>query len=103
MLRYYPQTTVLEAQRTTLADFEIMVDAYVLRNLDKKQELYMQAWAMAQVESTTKKGERIYKNFKDFFDYEKELDHIKGFYENKKENKKEINIYKKIAKMNGGE
>lgn len=88
--------SVLEAKRTTLADFEVMQEAYMLRNIDEQFMTYLQAWTNAQVQATDKKGKPVYKKFKDFFDYDKILKELKE----ENNNKMEISVYQRLAEIN---
>ena len=52
-----------------------------LKKLDEAHHIYRQAWLnriVKQTEMRGKKEEYIFKNFKDFFDYEKEYIEITG-------------------------
>ncbi|WP_138158778.1 hypothetical protein [Peptoniphilus catoniae] len=90
-----------EIKATTLADFEVMLKAYSLNQIDKRYIASFIAWQSALARSNDKKGKPVYRKFKDLFDYEKELKQV----EDKKIeiSEKEINIYNKISEMNGGE
>lgn len=100
MLRYYPNMTVLEAQRVTLAEFEVMSEAHMLRKIDEQFVIYSQAWAIVQAQATDKHGKPVYKNFNKFFDYEKMLKQAKGDEINLQNKNTNINFYKELSRLN---
>lgn len=63
--------TLLEAKRTTLAEFDVYAKSYAIRQVNEMNRLHQQAWLNAQVQATNKKGKPVYKRFDKFFDYEK--------------------------------
>lgn len=69
----YPAMTMEEIQRTTLADLEVMRRAYEMRRVDDLFLASFTAWQGAAARGTDRKGKPIYKSFKDFFNYEKEM------------------------------
>lgn len=55
--------------------------AYQLRQVDRQHEMHLQAWIDNQATATKQQGKKtipVYRKFKDFFDYEKELKNIEG-------------------------
>lgn len=55
--------------------------AYRLRQVDKQQSMHLQAWLNHQVTSTKEQGKKqipVYKDFKEFFDYEKLMKEIES-------------------------
>lgn len=102
LIRYYPNMTVLEARRTTIADFEVLIKAKKLANIDKKFELSMQAWLNQQVQATKKNGKNYvpyYKTFKDFFDYAGTLEKAMMTEEEKDKKEKEVTSRKELLEM----
>ncbi|MDL2310485.1 hypothetical protein LJC13_00735 [Peptostreptococcaceae bacterium OttesenSCG-928-C18] len=91
--------TVLEAQRVTLAEFEVMTEAHMLRRVDKQFDIHLQAWTNAQAQATDKKGRAYFKTFDKFFDYEKMLKKVKGE-ELLETNKINTDFYKKLSELN---
>lgn len=59
-----------EVENITLAEYLIRMKAYRLQQVDKTFEIATQAWFNNQVKATDKDGRSIYRNFKDFFDFE---------------------------------
>ena len=73
--------SVLEAKRTTLADMEVLMTAQGMRAVDMRFESAIYAWDNLRIQQTKKKGKKtipLYASFQDFFDYEKELERLKG-------------------------
>ena len=65
----------------TFREYSFEIHAYRLRHLDERHRMHLQAWTSHQVTSTKKQGDKtvpVFKSFKDFFDYEKELKEIEG-------------------------
>lgn len=56
--------------------------AHSLKQIDKEYDMHLQAWLNNQVKASkeTSKGKFIpvYKEFKDFFDYEKKINEVQG-------------------------
>lgn len=60
----------------TLYEYEARMYAYRLKQVDKDLEMHQQAWLNHQVTKTKEQGSKrvsVYRNFKDFYDYKKEL------------------------------
>ena len=58
----------------TLFEHRIRMKAYQLSDIDRERDMHWQAWLNWQVQATKRSGKKIvpiYKNFKQFFDYEK--------------------------------
>lgn len=58
-----------------------MLKAYELRKLDEEHMIHLQAWANVRAKATKKVGKAfksVYKNFKQFFDFEKRENEILG-------------------------
>lgn len=65
----------------TLEEYRLRMKAYQLRRVDKEYEMHLQAWLNHAVTATKKQGEKyvpVFKEFKDFFDYEKRIKEIEG-------------------------
>lgn len=53
--------------------------SYSLQRVDKEYDYHLQAWLSQQVQATEQRGKKavsVYKNFKDFFDYEERVNEI---------------------------
>lgn len=60
----------------TLPEYSYQMKAYALSRVDKEHDMHLQAWLNDNVRATKSKGKetvRVYKSFKDFFDYEKRI------------------------------
>lgn len=68
--------TPLEAKRTTPVDFNYMVEALKLKEVDRSYWVHMQAWASQQIKATKKNGKPRFKDFSSFFDYEEAIDKV---------------------------
>lgn len=92
-----PNMTVLEARRTTLADFEVMAKAHQKREFENLFNLHLSAWLHNQVKATDERGKPYYKEFQEFFDYEERLAMVDDRVKKQKEN--EISEHKKLMEM----
>lgn len=66
------------------------MEAYLLQKVDREHELHLQAWLNNQVKAEKKVGKTskpVFKEFKDFFDYEKRIADVTG-----KKVEKEVDI-----------
>ena len=62
-----------------LDEYLLLMKAYNLKRVDKEYDYHLQAWLSQQVQATeqrSKKSVPVYKNFKDFFDYEERVNEI---------------------------
>lgn len=65
----------------TIYEYNIRMTAYQLAYVDRKKEIYMQAWANQQIQATRESGKKVvpvYNTFEKFFDYKKEENEILG-------------------------
>lgn len=71
----------------TMREYNILSEAYALKYVDKERDLHELAFLTFAATATKKSGKPVYKTFKKFFDYEKELERVKrkGLEETKKE------------------
>lgn len=68
--------SVKDIEQMTVYEFNVRMLSFRLSELDRQQELHMQAWLSQQVQATTGTGKRtkpMYQTFKEFFDYEEQL------------------------------
>lgn len=73
----YPQMSMLDIKRMTLADFEVLQEAYALRQVDERFLASYEAWQSAQVQASDKKGKAVVRKFRQLFDYQKEIKEIR--------------------------
>lgn len=55
--------------------------AFQLKRIDKEYDMHKQAWLNFAVQGTKEQGKKqvsVYKNFKDFFDYDKRIEEVEG-------------------------
>ena len=75
--RYFGFTSFEQVDQLTLAEYEIMMEALELRMLDESLHEHRQAFLNFVVKAEKKAGKGktkpVYKRFRQFFDYEKEL------------------------------
>ena len=92
--------TVLEARRVTLAEFEVMTEAHMLRRVDNQFDIHLQAWAISQAQATDKRGKPYFRTFDKFFNYEEAINRVRGIEEDIKINRIDSNFYKKLSELN---
>jgi len=62
----------------TYFEYEARMYAFRLSEVDKEYDMHLQAWLSHHVSATNKSGKPQFKNFKDFFDYEKQIKDIES-------------------------
>lgn len=70
-----------EVECMTLEEYAYRMKAYALTRVDIEYDMHMQAWLNVQAGSTKKKGKETvpkFKDFKEFFDYEKQVQSVLG-------------------------
>lgn len=68
-----------EAEEMTLREYSYMMHVFNLKRIDQERDLHMQAYLNHAVTSTKSIGKKqvpAYKTFKDFYDYEKEINRL---------------------------
>lgn len=83
----------------SLEEYSDRIHAHRLKQVDNEYLMHQQAWINHKVTATTKKGESVYKNFKDFYDYEANLKEIENPTP-KKITSKQKNMARIAAKIN---
>lgn len=61
----------------TMREYNILSEAYALKYVDKERDLHELAYLTFSATATKKSGKPVYKTFKKFFDYDKELEKVK--------------------------
>lgn len=72
---------IRDIERMTLYEYEIRKTACQIDTLNRRREIHEQAWANHNVQATKKAGNKevpYFKNFRQFFDYEKQFNEIMG-------------------------
>ena len=62
-----------------LDEYLLLMKAFNLKRVDTEYDYHLQAWLSQQVQETEQRGKKsvpVYKNFKDFFDYEERVNEI---------------------------
>lgn len=66
----------------TFYEYELRMKAYELKMIDEEYRIHRQAWVNREVKAEKKTGKNkmkpVYTKFKDFFDYEKMVDMVRG-------------------------
>lgn len=90
----------------TLYEYEARMYSYRLQQVDEEQKMHQQAWLNHQVTMTKEQGDKqvpVFKSYKDFFNYEKELNAVeKEFTGTKKITAKMRKLAQIAKKANGG-
>lgn len=63
----------------TFPEYLYRMKAYNLSKIDKEYDMHLQAWINREINMKKQQGKNtvyVYKEFKDFFDYEKRLNEI---------------------------
>ena len=78
--RYLGFTSFEQVDRLTIAQYEIMMEALRYRIVDDEYRAHRQAFLNFAAQAQKKSGKKtvpVYKRFRNFFDYEKELKNVK--------------------------
>ncbi len=100
--RYLGFTSFDQVDQLTIAQYEIMMEALELRMLDQDFYEHRQAFLNLAVQAQKKAGKGktrpVYRTFKQFFDYDRELDKLKS---RKKQKKSRFSGIGKLLKKGG--
>lgn len=93
--RYLDLKTISAVDSMLLFEYKMLMKAYSLKSLDYDYKAHKQAWINQQVQATKEQGKKtipVYRNFKQFFDYEKMEQELLGnkFIQKKKEKPNEF-------------
>lgn len=86
-MRYLHIYDTLEIARMSFNEYLMRMKVYQLQLLDKRELMHEQAWINYNVQATKMQGKKeipVYRNFKDFFDKEKQERAILGIKEHKR-------------------
>ena len=93
--RYFGFTTFDQVDNLTITQYEIMVEALELRMLDESLHEHRQAFLNYAAQAEKPAGTRpVYRTFRQFFDYKKELKKLKS-----KKKKKADSRFSGIGKL----
>lgn len=80
--RFLDFTSFEEVDRLTFPEYELLMEAVRLRQVDKDYRNHLQAFLNFAVKAQKKAGKNkskpVYGKFKRFYDYEKEVARVKG-------------------------
>lgn len=65
----------------TLAEYELRMESYELKVVNKRLDMATQAFFNANVQAVDDDGKPIYKNFDDFYDYISAINKVRSKYE----------------------
>ncbi|HGC9023449.1 TPA: hypothetical protein ACG5PZ_000018 [Streptococcus agalactiae] len=54
----------------TVREYNLRMKGYLIKHLETERNIYLSAFIKRNVEATNQSGEYIYKDFKDFYDYD---------------------------------
>ena len=96
-IRFLDYKSLEEVDRLTIAEYKLLMDGVRLKEIDKDYRNHLQAFLNFSVRAEKKTGKGkskpVYTKFKQFYDYEKELEKV-----NKKKKSRFEGIGKLLAK-----
>lgn len=75
-LRYF-NLKIEEIDRLTLPEYDLLMEAYNLREIDRADERHQQAWLGVVAGATKKDGKPVYKKYPSFFDKDAEEEKLR--------------------------
>lgn len=79
-MRYLGYTSLEQVDRLTIPEYELLMEGVQLRLVDQDYRNHLQAFLGLQVRAEKKTGKNkrkpVYRTFRDFYDYEKEINKI---------------------------
>ena len=72
--RYLGFKSFAEVDRLTIPEYELLMEAVRLQQVDADYRQHLQAWLNFSVQATNKKGKPRFSKFKKFYDYEAALE-----------------------------
>ena len=80
--RYLDFKSFAEVDRLTIPEYELLMEAVRLKQVDKDYRNHLQAFLNFAVKAEKKSGKNkskpVYSKFKRFYDYEKEIEKVSG-------------------------
>ncbi len=70
-----------EVDDMTILEYRLRCEAFNLEMVDRSYFAHLSAWLSFKAQATRQSGKKsvpVYNHFKKFFDYDKELDNVKG-------------------------
>lgn len=75
----YGVSSLTEAKRMTIEEFNVRKRGYLMQRLDRERELYLQAYLNRLVKATDKSGKQyVYGKFEDFYNEAKQRNAVLG-------------------------
>lgn len=78
--RYLEFKSLAEVDRLTIPEYNLLMEAFRLRQVDQEYNAHLQAWLNFAVKARKKTGKGksrpVYSKFKRFYDYEKRLEEV---------------------------
>ena len=96
--RFFGFTTFKEVDDLTIHQYKIMKKALRFRQVDDEYAIHKLAYETFRASATKKQGRRetpVYRTFKQFYDYEHELDKAEKAFDDKDNKFKDLIDYKK--------
>lgn len=94
--RYLGFKSLAEVDRLTIPEYELLMEAYQLNQVDEDRKIHWQAFLNFAVQAKKKAGKHktrpVYNSFGKFYDYEKELTNVR-------KKKKQINKFSGIGNL----
>lgn len=106
--RYFGYTSFDQVDQLTIRQYNILVDALKLRNVDMDYRNHLQAYLNFAVQATKKNGKKqkpVYTTFQKFYDYEGEARRAAGKEPSKKDRFANLSHYlheKQLQEEEGG-
>lgn len=86
-----------QVDKITIPEYKLLMKAAELKMIDKSYLIHIQAFETLRVKATKgKKGKLVYKRFKDFFNYEEEINKVMN-----KNRENNLDRYKKFLQRKG--
>src|SRR5699024_7775069 len=100
--RYLGFNYLYDIEVLTFNEYRLRMKAFELAEIDKRYYMHLQAWLNHQVTATKEQGSKqvgVFKKFKEFFDYEKEINLVENK-ETKKLTDKQRETARHVAYIN---
>lgn len=78
-LGLYGVSSILEAKRMTLEEFNVRKRGYLMKRLEREREIHLQAYLNRLIKATDKSGKKyLYKDFNEFYNEAKARNAVLG-------------------------
>lgn len=72
----YLDLNIEQIDRLTIPEYQLLMKSTQLKEVDRMRNRHLLAWLTVSAGATKKDGKPVYKHFKDFFDYEGEIEKL---------------------------